>query len=466
MGKEAIYRRLRGEVPFTFQEAAIISKELGISLDRIAGVSFSNNAMFDINVVDHGNPFETYYDFLNKHVKLFHTLREDPNASLGTASNVIPQTLYLKHELLAKFRFFKWMYQNEHIKCKHFEELEIPQKIINVQQDFAKLSHHIHSTDYIWDSMVFLHLINDIQYFSDSEFDGVRIDKYLSVVFPDLSRSFIQKAIDCGNVSVNGKTVAKNYKLKTDERIEYIPLEAVKLEVKAQNIPLDIVYEDDDLLVVNKPKGMVVHPAPGNYENTLVNALLFHCKDSLSGINGVLRPGIVHRIDKDTSGLLIVAKNDFSHRALAEQIKAHSFTREYRAVTIGHLKESSGRVVAPIGRNPRDRKKMAVTDKNSKNAVTNYEVLREYRGYSLLKLRLETGRTHQIRVHMAYLGHPLAGDFVYGTPRTKEELALNGQCLHAGLIGFIHPRTNEYVEFTSDLPLYFKKFIGGLTVDE
>ena len=218
--------------------------------------------------------------------------------------------------------------------------------------------------------------------------------------------------------------------------------------------------------MVNKPKGMVVHPAPGNYENTLVNALLFHCKDSLSGINGVLRPGIVHRIDKDTSGLLIVAKNDFSHRALAEQIKAHSFTREYRAVIIGHLKESSGRVVAPIGRNPRDRKKMAVTDKNSKNAVTNYEVLREYRGYSLLKLRLETGRTHQIRVHMAYLGHPIAGDFVYGTPRTKEELALNGQCLHAGLIGFIHPRTNEYVEFSSDLPLYFKKFIGGLTVDE
>ena len=258
--------------------------------------------------------------------------------------------------------------------------------------------------------------MNSISIFADSEFDGVRIDKYLSVVFPDLSRSFIQKAIDCGNVSVNGKSVAKNYKLKTDERIEYIPLEPVKLEVKAQNIPLDIVYEDDDLLVVN--------------------------------------------------GLLIVAKNDFSHRALAEQIKAHSFTREYRAVTIGHLKESSGRVVAPIGRNPRDRKKMAVTDKNSKNAVTNYEVLREYRGYSLLKLRLETGRTHQIRVHMAYLGHPLAGDFVYGTPRTKEELALNGQCLHAGLIGFIHPRTNEYVEFTSDLPLYFKKFIGGLTVDE
>lgn len=167
MGKEAIYRRLRGEVPFTFQEAAVISKELGISLDRIAGVSFSNNAMFDINVVDHGEPFETYYDFLNKHVKLFHTLRDDPSAALGTASNVIPQTLYLKHELLAKFRFFKWMYQNEHIKCKHFEDLEIPQKIVNAQQDFVKLSQHIHTTDYIWDSMVFLHLINDIQYFSD-----------------------------------------------------------------------------------------------------------------------------------------------------------------------------------------------------------------------------------------------------------------------------------------------------------
>ena len=287
--------------------------------------------------------------------------------------------------------------------------------------------------------------MNSISIFADSEFDGVRIDKYLSVVFPDLSRSFIQKAIDCGNVSVNGKSVAKNYKLKTDERIEYIPLEPVKLEVKAQNIPLDIVYEDDDILVINKPReGMVVHPALGNYENTLVNALLFHCKDSLSGINGVLRPGIVHRIDKDTSGLLIVAKNDFSHRALAEQIKAHSFTREYRAVIIGHLKESSGRVVAPIGRNPRDRKKMAVTDKNSKNAVTNYEVLREYRGYSLLKLRLETGRTHQIRVHMAYLGHPIAGDFVYGTPRKKNLLLTDNACTPGLSVLFIREQMNMW----------------------
>lgn len=203
MGKEAIYRRLRGEVPFTFKEAAIISKELGISLDRIAGVSFSNNAMFDINVVDHGNPFETYYDFLNKHVKLFHTLREDPNASLGTASNVIPQTLYLKHELLAKFRFFKWMYQNEHIKCKHFEELEIPQKIINVQQDFAKLSHHIHSTDYIWDSMVFLHLINDIQYFSDihliSDEMKQNLKEELLILTDELERLAIKGKTDFGN---------------------------------------------------------------------------------------------------------------------------------------------------------------------------------------------------------------------------------------------------------------------------
>lgn len=203
MGKEAIYRRLRGEVPFTFQEAAIISKELGISLDRIAGVSFSNNAMFDINVVDHGNPFETYYDFLNKHVKLFHTLREDPNASLGTASNVIPQTLYLKHELLAKFRFFKWIYQNEHIKCKHFEELEIPQKIINVQQDFAKLSHHIHSTDYIWDSMVFLHLINDIQYFSDihliSDEMKQNLKEELLILTDELERLAIKGKTDFGN---------------------------------------------------------------------------------------------------------------------------------------------------------------------------------------------------------------------------------------------------------------------------
>lgn len=304
--------------------------------------------------------------------------------------------------------------------------------------------------------------MNSISIIADLESDGERIDKYLSVIFPQTSRSYIQKAIESGNVSVNGKAVSKNYKLKSDDKVEYLPLEPVTLTVEPQNIPLDIVFEDDDLLVVNKPKGMVVHPAPGNYENTLVNALMYHCKDSLSGINGVLRPGIVHRIDKNTSGLLIVAKNDFAHKGLAEQIKEHSFTREYRAICIGHLKQEEGTVVAPIGRSTNDRKKMAVTDKNSKNAVTHYKVLEQLNGYDYLRLRLETGRTHQIRVHMAYLGHPLAGDDVYGKPRNTEEQRLCGQCLHAGLIGFIHPRSGEYVEFSTELPEYFSRFMKGL----
>ncbi len=304
--------------------------------------------------------------------------------------------------------------------------------------------------------------MNSISIIADLESDGERVDKYLSFIFPRTSRSYIQKAIESGNVSVNGNTVSKNYKLKSDDKVEYLPLEPVSLTVEPQNIPLDIVFEDDDLLVVNKPKGMVVHPAPGNYENTLVNALMYHCKDSLSGINGVLRPGIVHRIDKNTSGLLIVAKNDFAHKGLAEQIKEHSFTREYRAICIGHLKQEEGTVVAPIGRSTNDRKKMTVTDKNSKNAVTHYKVLKQLNGYDYLRLRLETGRTHQIRVHMAYLGHPLAGDDVYGKPRNTEEQRLCGQCLHAGLIGFIHPRSGEYVEFSTELPEYFTRFMKGL----
>lgn len=306
--------------------------------------------------------------------------------------------------------------------------------------------------------------MNSISVFAENEFEGLRIDKYLSMIFPESTRSYLQKTIDGGNVTVNGIIVSKNYKIKGDDKIEFTPLEPVVLSVEPQNIPLDIVYEDDDLLVINKPKGMVVHPAPGNYSNTLVNALMYHCKDSLSGINGVLRPGIVHRIDKDTSGLLIVAKNDFAHKSLAEQIKAHSFTREYRAVIIGHLKAEKGDVVAPIGRNTNDRKKMAVTDKNSKNSITHYEVIENYQGYSFLKLRLETGRTHQIRVHMAYLGHPIAGDAVYGKPKGRE-MKLKGQCLHAGLIGFIHPRTNEYLEFSSTLPEYFADFLGGLCIE-
>lgn len=292
------------------------------------------------------------------------------------------------------------------------------------------------------------------------DFEGERIDKYLSRLVTDSSRSAIQKLIESGSVKVNGSQVSKNYKVSADDEILMLQGELKTLDAEPENIPLDIVYEDSDLLVVNKPRGMVVHPAPGNYSGTLVNALLYHCKDSLSGINGVLRPGIVHRIDKDTSGLLIVAKNNKAHIGLAEQIKEHSFTREYNAVVCGHLKEYEGTVCAPIGRNPKDRKKMCVTENNSKNAVTHYKVINEYEGYSHVSLRLETGRTHQIRVHMAYIGHPVAGDFVYGND--KKSAYLNGQCLHAIKIGFVHPITNEYLEFNSELPDYFKEFLNRL----
>lgn len=292
------------------------------------------------------------------------------------------------------------------------------------------------------------------------DFEGERIDKYLSRLVTDSSRSAIQKLIESGSVKVNGSQVSKNYKVSADDEILMLQGELKTLDAEPENIPLDIVYEDSDLLVVNKPRGMVVHPAPGNYSGTLVNALLYHCKDSLSGINGVLRPGIVHRIDKDTSGLLIVAKNDKAHIGLTEQIKEHSFTREYNAVVCGHLKEYEGTVCAPIGRNPKDRKKMCVTENNSKNAVTHYKVINEYEGYSHILLRLETGRTHQIRVHMAYIGHPVAGDFVYGND--KKSAYLNGQCLHAIKIGFVHPITNEYLEFNSELPDYFKEFLNKL----
>lgn len=289
---------------------------------------------------------------------------------------------------------------------------------------------------------------------------GVRIDKFLSDTLDGFTRSGISKRIADGNVTVNGTEISKNYKCRMNDNILVIVPDAVPLEVQAQNIPLDIVYEDDDLLVVNKPKGMVVHPAAGNYSKTLVNALLYHCRDSLSGINGVIRPGIVHRIDKDTSGLLIVAKNDAAHLSLAEQIKQHSFHRAYQAVCYGNIKEDSGTVHQPIGRNPKDRKKMAVTDKNSKDAVTHYEVLKRYGDFTHIKCILETGRTHQIRVHVAYIGHPLAGDSVYGPKKVIE--SLNGQCLHAGEIGFIHPRTGEYLEFRSGLPDYFTAFLNKL----
>lgn len=294
----------------------------------------------------------------------------------------------------------------------------------------------------------------------NAENEGERIDKYLSVLVSSASRTSIQNSIENGYVFVNGKNVNKKYKVQIGDEVKICEQELKVLDAKPENIPLDIVFEDEHLLVVNKPRGMVVHPAPGNYEGTLVNALLYHCKDSLSGINGVLRPGIVHRIDKDTSGLLIVAKTDTAHLGLAEQIKEHSFTREYNAVICGHLKEQSGTVKAPIGRSTKDRKKMCVTEANSKNAVTHYTVIQEYDKYSHISLKLETGRTHQIRVHMAHLGHSIAGDAVYGND--KFSAYLGGQCLHAIKIGFIHPVTNEYLEFTTDLPQYFKEFLDRI----
>lgn len=288
---------------------------------------------------------------------------------------------------------------------------------------------------------------------------GERLDKFISSNEEfDLTRTAVQNLITEGMITVNGKKIAKNYVISGGETISVEIPEPVVLDVLPENIPIDIVYEDDYLLVVNKPKGMVVHPAAGNYTGTLVNALMYHCKDRLSSINGVIRPGIVHRIDKNTSGLLIVAKTDSAHLGLAEQIKEHSFTREYETIIVGRMKEYKGTIDAPIGRHHIDRKKMCVTDKNSKNAVTHYEVLEEFREHSYLKLRLETGRTHQIRVHLSYVGHAVLGDDVYGKPVKDFE----GQCLHARKIGFVHPITNEYLEFSSDLPDYFEEQLRKL----
>lgn len=287
--------------------------------------------------------------------------------------------------------------------------------------------------------------------------EGIRLDKVLAERLPDLTRTAIQRLLEEELVLINGKPAAKNRKGRAGDSVAVRIPDPEPLCLQAENVPLDVVYEDDDLLVVNKPQGMVVHPAPGNYQGTLVNALLAHCGTSLSGINGVIRPGIVHRIDKDTSGLLMVAKNDFAHQGLARQIKEHSFRREYEAVVAGRMKQESGVVNAPIGRHPIDRKKMAVTEKNSKEAVTYFRVIAEYPGYTHIRLRLETGRTHQIRVHMAYLGHPVVGDPVYGPQ--KPDLGLKGQCLHARLIGFVHPRDGRYLEFESPLPDYFARLL-------
>ena len=286
-----------------------------------------------------------------------------------------------------------------------------------------------------------------------AEAAGCRLDKGVALLVPELSRSQIQTLAEKGSILKNGAAAGKKDTLREGDSIIITLPDPVPTGTQAENIPLEIVYEDVDLLVVNKPKGMVVHPAAGNYTGTLVNALLYHCGDSLSGINGEIRPGIVHRIDKDTSGLLIVAKNDTAHRHLAEQIKAHSFTREYEAIVYGHFKDRQFTVDAPIGRHKTDRKKMCVTEENSRHAVTHVQVLAEYPGFSHIRCRLETGRTHQIRVHMAYMGHPVVGDPVYAPGRP--DCGVQGQCLHAKKIGFIHPRTGEYMEFDSALPQYF-----------
>lgn len=288
---------------------------------------------------------------------------------------------------------------------------------------------------------------------------SLRLDVFVSEKLEGISRSNIQKSIDNNSILVNSISVAKNYKLKFKDIVSINLQEPKQLEVIAQEIPLNIVYEDECLLVVNKPKGMVVHPANGNQDRTLVNALMFHCAD-LSGINGVIRPGIVHRIDKNTSGLLVVAKNDIAHISLTEQIKEHSFLREYQAVVYGNVKDAEGTIDLPIGRHHTDRKKMCVTTKNSRSAVTHFTVIERYNGFTHLSLKLETGRTHQIRVHLAFMGNPVAGDDVYGPKKVIKKL--NGQCLHAKTIGFVHPITSENLYFDSELPKYFTDFLDSL----
>ena len=293
-----------------------------------------------------------------------------------------------------------------------------------------------------------------------AEESGERIDALLARTLENLSRSGAQRLIEQGAVLLEGRQVQKNTRIQRGDRITVMMPETEEIPLVAQDLPLDVVYEDQDLIVVNKVRGMVVHPAPGHPDGTLVNALLWHCGDSLSGIGGEKRPGIVHRIDKDTSGLLIVAKNDFAHQALSSQLSNRSLSRVYEAVVRGRLREECGTIDRPIGRHPTDRKRMAVTEKNSRPAVTHWEVLARYNGYTHVRCRLETGRTHQIRVHMASIGHPLLGDGVYGAP--SPEKGLEGQCLHARELKFIHPRTGEQMHFETELPIWFTEVLSRL----
>ena len=300
-----------------------------------------------------------------------------------------------------------------------------------------------------------------IQEFQVETETNERIDKFLSIQMEELSRSYVQKLIKDGNVKVNGKLVKANYKLSYDEWIQVTIPELTSPDILPENIPLDILYEDEDILIINKPKGMVVHPAAGHYSGTLVNALMYYCGDSLSGINGILRPGIVHRIDMDTTGSLLVCKNDFAHQRLAEQLKVHSIKRVYHAIVHGNLKEDSGTINEPIGRHPKERKKMCVNHQNGRDAVTHYEVLERFGDYTYIACKLETGRTHQIRVHMASMHHPLLGDKVYG-PQKCPFPELQGQTLHAKILGIVHPRTGEYLEVDAPLPEYFEKILQKL----
>lgn len=297
-------------------------------------------------------------------------------------------------------------------------------------------------------------------YIVENEDVGNRIDVFLTNEMEEVSRSFIQKHILDKKIRVNQKPIKSNYKLRLDDIIDVEIPDPEPLEILAEAIPLDILYEDEDIIVVNKPQGMVVHPAPGHYNGTLVNALLYHCEHDLSGINGILRPGIVHRIDKDTSGVLMVAKNDYSHKHLTLQLKEHSITRKYNAIVYNNIVDDIGTINAPIGRHPNDRKKMTVTSKNSRYAVTHYTVLERFGQFTLIEAQLETGRTHQIRVHMKHIGHPLLGDPVYGPKSQRNNI--NGQMLHARVLGFIHPSKREYMEFEAPIPKYFTDVIEKL----
>ncbi len=302
---------------------------------------------------------------------------------------------------------------------------------------------------------------NSYTFLIDEENQSTRIDSVLSLLLPETSRSFIQKLIEGGSLRLNGDVMtSKKYKVCAGDRVEILIPPPEKLSVEPENIPLDIVYEDSDVLVVNKPKGMVVHPAAGNHTGTLVNAVMYHCGDRLSSINGVIRPGIVHRIDKDTSGLLMIAKNDAAHESLSKQLAEHSITRRYKALVYNNFPQDSGTVNAPLGRDPRNRLKRAVTEQNSKRAVTHWRVVERFGNYTLIEAELETGRTHQIRVHMAYIKHPLVGDRVYGP--AKQSLAQDGQMLHAEVLGFVHPKTGEYMEFRQPLPAEFQDLIERL----